>query len=394
MSVRPLRFLGKISYGIYLWHWPVIVEVTAARTGLSELPLDACRVATTLALATISFYAVEQPIRSGLLSKLPAAIRLAAAPMTIGVAALTVVATTVPSALATTPAAATHVTTAPSAASVADGADAGTGTDTHTAPPLVGKPIHLDSLPTKAYPLRVLLIGDSVMLSDSPAVRALLESTGAVSVVDHSEWGWSLTRAPGGWRSQIGGWIAQSHPELVIAMWSWDNVLAWQHPVGYRDELAGVVRFLLDEGVEGVVFQQFPTPGPDVAAVVNEPAHVAAQVDNWNHIAASLSSVFPGKVVYLPIGGSVLLHGRFSDWLPPEGNPDAPPSQWERVRMVDNVHFCPAGAARYAAALYVDLRSFIALPNPSATWWKGPWRLNHVAYQYPTPAVCPNDHPS
>jgi len=179
-------------------------------------------------------------------------------------------------------------------------------------------------------------------------------------------------------------------------MWSWDNGLASQHPVAYRDELASVVRFLLARGVEGVVFQQFPRPGPDAQVTVNEPdylARVISLIDGWNSIAASLASVFPGRVVYVPIGDSILLHGRFSDWLPPEGRPNAPPSQWERVRMTDNVHFCPAGAARYAAALYVDLRSFLALPNPSATWWEGAWRSNYVAYEYPTPAVCPNDHP-
>jgi len=393
LSLRPLRFIGKISYGIYLWHWPVVVEVSPARTGLAELPLDVLRVGATLALATVSFYAVEQPIRRGMLSRLPSVLRLAVAPVTMGIAVLAVVVTTVPAALATTPAPPTRVTTAPPATTVTKG----TGGTVKVVSPVVGKPIRLASTPTRAHPLRVLLVGDSVMLSDSPAVQALLQSTGSVTVVNHSEWGWGLTRAPGGWRNQIGGWVAESHPQLVIAMWSWDNALAWQHPIGYRDELATVVRFLLHQGVEGVVFQQFPQPGPDAEVLANEPAflaHVIAQINNWNQIAASLSSVFPGKVVYLPIGGSILLHGHFSDWLPPEGNPNAPPSQWERVRMVDNVHLCPAGAARYAAALYVDLRYFLELPNPSPTWWEGPWRLNHVAYQYPTPAVCPNDHPS
>src|SRR5262245_18691526 len=34
LSVRPVRFIGLISYGLYLWHWPVIVVLNRERTGL------------------------------------------------------------------------------------------------------------------------------------------------------------------------------------------------------------------------------------------------------------------------------------------------------------------------------------------------------------------------
>jgi peptidoglycan/LPS O-acetylase OafA/YrhL len=69
LSVGPLVWIGRISYGLYLWHWPVIVFASPARTGLDGPSLAVVRVALTFALATASFYLVEQPIRRGALRK-------------------------------------------------------------------------------------------------------------------------------------------------------------------------------------------------------------------------------------------------------------------------------------------------------------------------------------
>jgi len=62
-ELRPLRVLGTISYGVYLWHWPVYVVLTEERTRLGALPLFAVRVALTLAIAAISYRFLERPIR-------------------------------------------------------------------------------------------------------------------------------------------------------------------------------------------------------------------------------------------------------------------------------------------------------------------------------------------
>src|SRR2546425_1222358 len=67
LSLPPLVWIGRISYGLYLWHWPVIVVASPARTGLDGAQLTVVRVALTFALATASFYLVEQPIRRGVL---------------------------------------------------------------------------------------------------------------------------------------------------------------------------------------------------------------------------------------------------------------------------------------------------------------------------------------
>ena len=57
LSVAPLRYVGRISYGMYLWHFPLFIYIDNARTGLTGYPLFAVRVAATLAVATASFYA-------------------------------------------------------------------------------------------------------------------------------------------------------------------------------------------------------------------------------------------------------------------------------------------------------------------------------------------------
>ncbi|MDT5010863.1 MAG: hypothetical protein QOH57_2480, partial [Mycobacterium sp.] len=63
LACRPLVWLGAISYGVYLWHWPVFLVLNGERTGWSGPSLFAVRCATTIALAAVSWWAIEQPIR-------------------------------------------------------------------------------------------------------------------------------------------------------------------------------------------------------------------------------------------------------------------------------------------------------------------------------------------
>jgi len=62
---RALVGLGLISYGVYLWHWPVSLWVTGDATGLDGVALFVLRAALTLAAAIASYFLVEMPIRSG-----------------------------------------------------------------------------------------------------------------------------------------------------------------------------------------------------------------------------------------------------------------------------------------------------------------------------------------
>jgi peptidoglycan/LPS O-acetylase OafA/YrhL/lysophospholipase L1-like esterase len=94
LSARPLRAVGRISYGLYLWHWPVILVVSRARTGLTGTPLLGARLATTFAIALVSYHLVEQPVRRG---RVPALALKIVTPVVVGaVAAALILATVAP----------------------------------------------------------------------------------------------------------------------------------------------------------------------------------------------------------------------------------------------------------------------------------------------------------
>ena len=69
-ELAPLRYTGRISYGLYLYHWPIYLLVTPERIGAltgdglrpSGFQLLAVHLVLTFAAATASYHLIERPI--------------------------------------------------------------------------------------------------------------------------------------------------------------------------------------------------------------------------------------------------------------------------------------------------------------------------------------------
>ena len=142
LSLPPLRGLGLISYGVYLWHWPIYLVLTPDRTGWDGYALFAVRIVATLAVSIASYHLVEMPVRRGVFRGLKVSWTFApAAAAAVAVALVLVTRSGAPAfSLATVPGALISPPVPPSPSADVEVAAAG-------------------------IPTRVFLVGDSVALS-------------------------------------------------------------------------------------------------------------------------------------------------------------------------------------------------------------------------------------
>ena len=63
LRARPVVYLGRLSYSLYLWHWPVHVFAVHRHTHLARPLVVAGELAATLLLSALSFHFVETPTR-------------------------------------------------------------------------------------------------------------------------------------------------------------------------------------------------------------------------------------------------------------------------------------------------------------------------------------------
>jgi hypothetical protein len=96
LSLKPMVFIGLISYSLYLWHWPIIVFQGMESSSVSGVSVRLAKLITivvSIAIATLSWRFVESPFRAGRLrmprsSLFKAAAAAAAAVAAVGIAAI------------------------------------------------------------------------------------------------------------------------------------------------------------------------------------------------------------------------------------------------------------------------------------------------------------------
>ena len=69
LELPPLPQWGRISYGVYLWYWPVLLVMTGQRLHWGVYPLFLARVGITVAIAAVCYDLMETPIRRGALRR-------------------------------------------------------------------------------------------------------------------------------------------------------------------------------------------------------------------------------------------------------------------------------------------------------------------------------------
>jgi peptidoglycan/LPS O-acetylase OafA/YrhL len=64
LSGRAIGWIGQRSYGLYLWHWPVICWLTADAVGFDGVRLQVVRIAVMMTCTVASYRWIEVPIRT------------------------------------------------------------------------------------------------------------------------------------------------------------------------------------------------------------------------------------------------------------------------------------------------------------------------------------------
>ncbi|MEZ5320981.1 MAG: acyltransferase family protein [Microthrixaceae bacterium] len=208
LSWTPLRYLGRISYGVYLFHWPIVRWLTPARLGGSHLTALLVQLGVTVVTASLSFHLLERPIR---LRRWIPAPRAFAGVAFGSVAVLSLGAWALPA-----PRPSTQLAMGTSGTRVTP-----KRTATHAAPPV-----------------RVMVAGDSFALSIGHGLENYVATKGRIALLNDGIVGCAFGR--GGWNRGIGlqrefpdecklrdekwsGEIASFRPDVVfIAGGMWD----------------------------------------------------------------------------------------------------------------------------------------------------------------------------
>ena len=235
LSWRPLAALGVVSYGVYLFHWPIFLWLTADRTGLATAPLLVLRLAVTIPLAVLSFRLIEQPILRGERMRRPQ-IRFVIPATAIALVTLLILTTASPPAPTIVYAA---LSAKPSALQTRK-LQASAARFVKPAPPPPPKKTPLYRPFSDHRPLRIFVVGDSVGQTLGRGLELWAYETGGAVVENEATPMCSLGRllprklplgevetpseGCAGWAPRWGQTISSFDPDVVVVLFSiWES---------------------------------------------------------------------------------------------------------------------------------------------------------------------------
>jgi peptidoglycan/LPS O-acetylase OafA/YrhL len=333
LGLRGLGYIGLISYGVYLYHYPLFLILNGQRTGLSGPPLLALRLAATGAMAVASYHLVERPLRNRR--------RVSLRPLLVGMAAClaAVIAGLV-------------VATLPVAAQTVPISAAGKAS-------LHDIPRKLPAALAGGRRVRVVLLGDSMALTlgeglgtDANAWGIAFDNQGAIgcdldpdSTVNIEG---SITEAAQGcvgWPTKWKALVDERDPDVVAielgrwevsdriidGKWSAIGEKAWDDL--YASELSRAITILSSKGAHIALFT-LPyilqtTDAPNGTPWdINQPV----RTNDYNALIRRVAARFPKKVTVIDLNKMLDPKGVYTSYL-----------DGIRVRNVDDEHLSPLG---------------------------------------------------
>jgi peptidoglycan/LPS O-acetylase OafA/YrhL len=369
LGLAPLRFIGRISYGLYLWHWPVIVFVTTEETGVAGRKLTVLRLAITFAITLASFYLLERPVLRGVLkprialAALPASIAMVLAVILVGTSAGESAAAAVPRI--------NH------AAGPCTNATKGERTQADTALRKLGVPAE----DPRDKDLKLMVVGDSRACSlltgfealgravGSPVTNAAVLGCGVVAdavgktfaMVPRSQ-AHSCHRVVE--EAQLRG-LAKGDPDVILWYSGWeiaslevdgreilfgtpehDRILLQRMEAIYRRLHRDGAKILIVPPVPALPIEPFLKPSADQYA---KHAHLAA-------LYREFAATHPDDVFVVDLAGRICPGGRCTDH-----------ARGFQTQHVDSVHFTPRNAAWTARWLWPYILDSLGPGPPPAT---------------------------
>jgi peptidoglycan/LPS O-acetylase OafA/YrhL len=399
LAWAPLVAIGRISYGLYLWHWPVYVVLDEERTGLDGPALVVVRLAASFAVAVASYVLVERPIRSRRWFPTPQRGLIASG---VAMAMLTVLIVLVPQPVsnvaavdassvadAVAAAEAPPATTAPGPSTTTAAPTGTAGLSSATAPPATsdvpsssttaaapptsapgsvvvtidgsqggvtiitgtGQPVPIDPV----LEPDVVWWGDSVAYDAEPGVNAALTAAGL-----HV----TTLAFPG--KSMVTTHVYDARDQLPIEFKSagpYDVVIAqlseWDLGSSEADQQEAITEFFYDAVSVQASARVILVPGPPTKDLPS----TSAERQQLVAAAQQVAFRFPGQVSVLdptPLWGTTFERDMDGDGIP--------------ERKVDGIHICPSGAARYGLWLVKELVSPAAATTVGSDLsWVGGW---------------------